>query len=181
MNLETDMPDASRITPNGIARWLGQIVLYGCFAAFIGTFSHWPPYQALAADQAVIKISVTHVGKPVGECRRLSQEELDKLPPNMRFPEQCPRERSPLSMAVELDGRSVLERVAPATGVHRDSAASIYERINVPVGEHRIAVRLNDDVKPGAESYEREAVVDLRPGQVLVIDFDATKGGITLQ
>jgi len=51
----------------------------------------------------------------------------------------------------------------------------------VPAGEHRIAVRLSDDVRARDHAYQREATVTLAPGQVLVIDFDAGKGGITLQ
>jgi hypothetical protein len=53
-------------------------------------------YRHLASDQALIKLSFTRVGKPVGDCRKLSAEELAKLPPNMRAPTVCPRERSPV-------------------------------------------------------------------------------------
>ncbi len=66
--------------------WLGQIVLYGLFAAFIGVFSQWPTYRPLAPGQALVKLSFSRVGKPVGDCRRLSEDELARLPPNMREP-----------------------------------------------------------------------------------------------
>ena len=36
----------------GPASWLGQALLYGLFAALIGVFSRWPPYQHLAPDRA---------------------------------------------------------------------------------------------------------------------------------
>ena len=45
----------------------------------------------------------------------------------------------------------------------------------------RAGIRLSDDVRARAAPYTREAVVTLAAGQVLVIDFDAEKGGITLQ
>jgi hypothetical protein len=157
------------------------MLLYGLFALAIGVFSQWPTYHPLRADQALIKLSVTRVGKPVGECRRRSAEELAKLPPNMRAPEECPRERSPVTVEVDIGGANVLKRVAPPTGLSKDGASSIYERLVVPAGEQRIAVRLSDDARPGATAYRREASVKLAPGQVLVIDFDAEKGGITLQ
>ena len=48
-------------------------------------------------------------------------------------------------------------------------------------GTHRIAVRLKDSAGTGGFDYEREQDVKLAPGQILVIDFDAEKGGITLQ
>ena len=59
--------------------WLGQALLYALFAVFIGVFSHWPPYKPLAEGQALIKVSFTHTGKPVGDCRSLTPEELASL------------------------------------------------------------------------------------------------------
>lgn len=173
--------EARRNESVGPARWLGQVVLYGLFALAIGIFAQWPRYRPIAAEDAVIKVSVTRLGQPVGECRRLSDEELAELPPNMRNPIECPRERSPLTMEVDVNGQSVLKRVAPPGGLSKDAASAIYERLEVPAGEQHIFVRFNDDVRPGAKTWERESTVDLKPGQVLVIDFDAEKGGIVFQ
>lgn len=170
-----------RSGPAGPARWLGQLLLYGLFALVIGVFSQWPSYHPIGADEALIKVSVARLGKPVGECRRLSDAELAELPPNMRDPVRCPRERSPLSMEVHVNGAQALKRVAEPGGLSRDGAAAIYERLVVPAGEQRIRVRFNDDVRPGARTYEHESSVTLEPGQVLVIDFDAEKGGVVLQ
>ena len=180
------MPDAgahaARAAPAlGPRAWIGQALLYGLFALAIGVFSQWPPYRHLGSDQALIKLSFTRVGKPVGDCRTLTAAELARLPPNMRAPTSCPRERSPVTVEVELDGATVLKRIAPPTGLSKDGASAVYERLPVPAGEHRIAVRLSDDVRARDAAYTREATVKLVPGQVLVIDFDAGKGGITLQ
>lgn len=176
---EDDKPRAT--SGHVLGRWLGQGVLYALFALAVGVFSQWPVYHPIGPEQAVIKISVARVGKPVGECRKLSDEELARLPPNMRRAEACPRERSPLDMRVVLDGQQVLQRVAQPTGLSKDGAASIYERLVVPAGVHEMEVSLSDDVRPGAVPYERQARVTLVPGQVLVIDFDASQGGIVLQ
>lgn len=176
------MPD--RPTPAAAARplaWAGQAVLYGAFALAIGVFSQWPPYRPLAPDQALVKLSFVRVGKPVGDCRQLSEAELAKLPPNMRTPTVCPRERSPLTVQVAIDGRPVLDRSAPPTGLRRDGASAVYERMVVPAGERLIAVSLSDDVRARDTPHRREERVRLAPGQVLVIDFDAEKGGITFQ
>jgi hypothetical protein len=177
------MPDtpSRAVQPLGPGAWLGQVLLYSLFALAIGVFSQWPPYHHLAADQALVKLSFTRVGKPVGDCRTLGAAELAKLPPNMRAPTSCPRERSPLTVEVDLDGTNVLKRIAPPTGIAKDGASAVYERLVVPAGAHRIAVRLSDDVRARAAAYRTEANVTLAPGQVLVIDFDAVKGGITLQ
>lgn len=174
-------PAPLRRRPAGPVQWLGQFLLYGVFALFIGVFSHWPPYHPLGADQALIKVSVARLGQPVGECRRLTEAELAQLPPNMRDPVRCPRERSPLSMEVEVNGAEMLKRVVDPGGLSKDGAAAIYERLVVPAGEQHVKVRFSDDVRPGAPVYERDASVTLVPGQVLVIDFDAEEGGIVLR
>ena len=175
------MPDV-RPTPRlGPIAWAGQVLLYGLFAAVIGVFSQWPRYHPIEPGQALIKLSFTRVGKPVGDCRKPSAEEQAKLPPTMRAPEICPRERSPITVQVDIDGRRALDRVALPTGLSKDGAAALYARLVVPAGERRLSVRLSDDVRARATPYQREAKVTLVPGQVLVIDFDAEKGGITLQ
>ncbi|MDE2613696.1 MAG: hypothetical protein KGL78_09665 [Burkholderiales bacterium] len=167
--------------PKGPLAWIGQVLLYALFAVAIGVFSHWPRYHPLAPGEAVIKVSFIHTGKPVGDCRPLTKEELARLPPNMRTPTICPRERSPVTLQLVLDGRTVLERSALPSGLHKDGASAMYTRLVVPAGEQRIGVRVSDDVRAKGPTYEREARVNLVPGQVLVIDFDPTQGGVTLQ
>jgi hypothetical protein len=167
-----------RIGPLG---WIGQVLLYGAFAVFVGVFSRWPAYQHLASDQALVKLSFNHQGKPVSECVRQSAEELAKLPPNMRAPVRCPRERSPITVELDIDGRPVLRRVAQPSGLSKDGASALYHRIELPAGTHQIAVRLKDNVRSSGFDFTREASVTLRPAQILVIDFDPEKGGITLQ
>lgn len=159
--------------------WLGQVVLYGLFAAFIAVFSHWPVYHPLDADEAVLKVSFIHHGERVEPCRPYTQDELAKMPRNMRTPMKCGRERVPVAIEVDLDGRTILSQIAPPSGLSRDGASSVYHRLDLPAGEHRIVVRMRD--QPGdAFNHTREATLKLVPAQVLVIDFDAEKGGITL-
>jgi hypothetical protein len=167
--------------PTRIRAWAGQGLLYGLFALAIGVFSHWPIYRHLAGDQALIKLSFTHTGKPVGDCRPLSAAELARLPPNMRAPMKCPRERSAVTVEVDIGGMPALRRVAPPSGLSHDGASAVYQRLQVPAGEQRIAVRLNDDARHAGFAYQREATLTLAPAQILVIDFDAEKGGITLR
>ena len=167
--------------PLGVAAWTGQALLFAAFALVIGVFSRWPVYHHLGPDQAVIKVSFAHTGKPVSDCRPLSAEELAKLPPHMRAPMRCPRERSPVTMEVDIDGQAVLRRTANPSGLSRDGASSMYQRVQVAAGEQRIAVRMKDDVRHPGFTHQREATVKLKPAQILVIDFDAEQGGITLR
>jgi hypothetical protein len=161
--------------------WAGQALLYALFALVIGTFSRWPSVHPLAADEALIKLSFSHTGQPVGDCRTLTAAELEKLPPNMRAPVRCPRERSPVTVELDVGGATVYRRVAAPSGLSRDGASSVYQRLTVPAGEQQIAVRLNDDTRKDGPTHQRQATVTLAPAQVLVIDFDADQGEITFR
>jgi len=75
---------------------LVEILMYILFAVVVGALSVWPPYELVEEDRAIVSLVFAHAGERVGECRTFSQEELNKLPPNMRKPADCPRERHPV-------------------------------------------------------------------------------------
>ena len=159
----------------------GQLALYAAFAAFIGVFASFPVYRHLAADEALVKLSFSHAGQLAHECRRRSPEELAKLPPNMRVALDCPRERSPVTVELALDGRLLAQRIAKPAGLAHDGAATLYERFVIPAGEHDLSVKFNDDRRVAGATYARETRVRLNPGQVLVVDFNPEKGVILVQ
>ena len=161
------------IKPAAIA---GQVVLYGAFAAFIGYFATNPRYQHIAPDHALVKLSLAHFGDR--ECRKRSPEELQKLPPNMRAPMECPRERSPLTIEMDIDGKPVYRGVIQATGLSKDGISTLYRRVELPSGDHQIAVRMNDNIHQPGFQHVKEDKVTLKPAQVLVIDFNPDKGGL---
>jgi hypothetical protein len=163
------------------AAWVGQALLYALFAAVIGVFSGWPPYRHLAADQALMKLSFSHTGKPIADCKTQTPEELAKLPPNMRAPVRCPRERSPIVVELDVDGNATYRHAAQPPGLSKDGASSVYHRVALGAGVHRVAVRMKDDVRSAGFDHEREATVTLKPAQILVIDFDTATQRITLQ
>ena len=174
-------PPVAALRRPSITAWTGPAVLYALFAAALGIFSQWPPYRHLPADQALIKVSFTHSGKPVGDCRPMTEAELGKLPPNMRAPMKCPRERSPVTVELDIDGAPALRRTAAPSGLSRDGASAVYQRLVVRAGEQRLSVRMNDDARHPGFAYQKDVSVRLAPAQILVIDFDAENGGITLK
>ena len=97
---------------NRALNWIGQAVLYSCFALAIGIFSRWPVYHPLQADHALIKVSFVHHGVRVADCRPYTKEELAKLAPNMRAPMKCERERSPVQIEMDIDGKMVFQKTA---------------------------------------------------------------------
>jgi len=159
----------------------GQVLLYGAFAAIIGVLSSHPVYRHLQADQALLKLSFSQPGQLAHECHRRTPEELAKLAPNMRAPMDCPRERSPVTVELSMDGQLLARRVAAPAGLSKDGASTLYERFVVPAGEHQLSVKLNDSVRTAGFDYVREDRVRLQPGQVLVVDFSPQQGGILIR
>ncbi len=158
----------------------GQALLYGSFALLVGVFSQWPAFSPLAADEALIKLSFVHHGQRVAECRPYTAEELAKLAPNMRAPLKCERERASVTVELDIDGKPAYRHTAAPSGLSRDGASTVYKRLEVGAGTHRITVRMRDTNATDGFNHQHEATVNLKPSQVLVIDFDAERGGIVL-
>lgn len=161
--------------------WIGQVLSYAAFAGTLALFSSWPVYHHLDADQGLIKLSIVHHGQRLQACQENTPEELAKLPPNMRAATRCPRARAPLVVEVDIDGVPVYRQLAPASGLSRDGAATLYHRLAISAGSYRIAVRLRDSARSEGFDYQREASIELRPAQILVIDFNAASRQITLR
>lgn len=158
-------------------RILGQAAGYAAFAALIGYFSASPSYTYLDPGKAQIKMSFSHAAKPKGECRRRTAEEIAALPPNMRRPFDCPRERLPVLLELVLDGTVLMRESLPPAGLSGDGPSSVYRRFAVTAGQHRLVARLRDSARAEGFDYEREAEIDLVPGQNFVVDFRAEVGG----
>ncbi|WP_291995728.1 hypothetical protein [Candidatus Accumulibacter sp. ACC003] len=155
---------------------VGQVILYGAFAAFIGYFATSPKYHQIPDDVALIKLSISHLGDR--DCRKRTPEELAKMPPNMRAPMDCPRERSDIKLEVDLDGKDVLRTVMHPTGLYKDGVSTVYKRFEVKAGTHQLAVRMNDKlINPGFKFVQEEEIT-LAPRQVMVIDFNPDQGGL---
>ena len=157
---------------------VGQVLFYGLFAVIIGYFSTSPDYTHLEPDRSLIKLSFSTHGEPVGECRTRTPEELAKLAPNMRAAKVCPRERSPITVNLALDGKPLYEGVVQPGGLSKDGTSTIYRRFEVPAGEHLLSVKMNDNVRIKDFNMVREEKVVLKPAQILVIDVRKDHGGI---
>jgi hypothetical protein len=166
----------TRAASSVTVRYIGQALLYGLFATAIGYFSTSPEYTHLRPEEALMKISFTHAAQRVGDCRMRTDEELARMPQNMRIREDCPRERAPVTIEVALDGQAHFREVLNPTGLSRDGATSMYRRLVIPAGEHHVAARLSD--RPdGAFNHAKEQTILLAPADILVIEFHATAGG----
>lgn len=173
MNVQHSKLDATSL--------IGQLVLYSVLAAVLVVFANWPVYHQLGSDQALIKLSIVHEPQLVQACRQRTPEELAKLPPNMRAPMDCPRERAPLVAEVDVDGQLVMRQEAQPSGLARDGRATLYHRLVTTAGPHDIVVRLRDQAGTEGFNIHGATSVNLRPAQSLVIDFEAARGAITFR
>lgn len=161
-------------------RFAAQLALYAPLMAILAYFSTEPRFSAVAPDEALVRVSFIHATELKEKCRSRSPEELAKLAPNMRASLACPRERTPLLVELELDGELVLRREVQPSGLRRDGNAVVYQRFAVPAGSHRIVARLRD--RPGEGfTHVAERTLELGGGRVLIIDFNAEKGGFAFR
>lgn len=158
-------------------QYLGQGLFYAMFVAVIGFFSTSPVYTHLPPDETLIKLSFRHAGQLKGECRQLTPEELAKLPEYKRKGTmECPRERANVVVELEMDGKQLYHEILRPTGWAHSSTSNIYRRITVKAGSHILKARLRDH--DGTDfNYTHEETVNLAPGRIMVIDFNAATGG----
>ena len=84
----------------------------------------------------------------------------------------CPRERAPVTVEIEMDGKPLFALVAPPTGLSRDGASTVYRRVRGPRGPASLR-REAEGRADGGFDYRRRAHGRPHAGRVLVIDFDA--------
>ena len=89
----------------------------------------------------------------------------------MRKPADCPRERNPVRIELKSGGVDLYEATLLPSGIWSDGKSSIYQRIEVPAGEHELFVGMNDSGSEGFD-YTRAVDIDLEAGRNLVIQFD---------
>ena len=160
-----------------IVQYIGQAIAYALFAVVVGYFATQPAYTYFPPDKAQIKLSFGHAGKHETECRRRTQEELNKLAPNMRRPLDCPRGRLPVLIELELDGELIYRAELPPSGLAGDGVSTAYQTFAVEPGQHQLVARLRDSNRSDGFDYEKMAEITLLPKQNFVVDFQPSKDG----
>ena len=166
---------------NKAATVLIQTLFYSLIGLGVVYFSNSPSYQYFAEDQALIKLSFKHTGQRLEECKRLTSEEIAKLPPNKRKPMDCSRERSPLLVEIILDGVTVYQETLLPSGLFSDGPAKIYFSQPVMVGPHQISVRMRDTGRTEGFDFEHSGTFELTSLEILVIDFSPEAGGFVFK
>jgi len=166
---------------SGALRICGQLAVIAALFAGVAAFADWPVYRQTPRGTAIVMLSFVHSADRRAECRRLTPEEIAKLPPNMRRPLDCPRGRRPLHVELDVGDRVAYRASLPPTGIAGDGPSRVYQRFVLPVGPHDIAVRMRDTPRSEGFDHERNEQVTLAPDQMLVIDFRPEPAGFVFK
>ena len=158
-----------------------EVLAWAAFSAVVGLLSVWPRYEMVDPGAAIVTVTFSHAARRVGECRQLSQEELNKLPPNMRKPADCPRERHPVRIELRSGDTVLFRDMLPPSGIWSDGKANIYRRVVVPSGEHELFVGMNDSGGETKFDYEYGRRLDISPGSNIVVRFDTELQQFTIR
>ena len=157
-------------------RYLLQAFNYSLFMGIVWYFASAPAVRLIDEDEAKLTIAFAHAGKLREPCRMLSQEELNKLAPNMRKIDDCPRERSPVLIEAELDGEMFYKAELPPPGLFGDGGVDVFYSAKIPAGEHRLSLKMNDSVRVEGFNHQFEEMVSIDHAQILLIVFNSKQG-----
>jgi hypothetical protein len=157
-------------------RFLLQAFNYTMFMALIWYFSSAPSVRLIADDEAKLTIAFAHAGALREPCRMLSQEELNKLPANMRKIDDCPRERSPVTIEAMLDGEVIYSDALQPPGLFGDGGVDVFYSAKIPAGAHDLSLRMNDSVRIEGFNHSFDQQVNIEPAQILLVGFQKQHG-----
>jgi hypothetical protein len=157
-------------------RVVGQFAVILLLFAGVAVLADWPVYRQIPPGDALVTLTFVHGADRRAECRRLSPEEIAKLPPNMRRVQDCPRGRRPIYVEFDIDGRTAYKASLPPTGIAGDGPSRVYQRFVLPAGSHDLAVRMRDSAASEGFDHVRQERVTLAPEQMFVIDYRSETG-----
>src|SRR5579864_889108 len=94
----------------------------------------------------------------------------------MRRVQDCPRQRRPIYVELDLDGRNIYRANLAPTGIAGDGPSRVYQRFVLSAGSHDVAVRMRDTARPEGFDHQRHDKIDFTPDQLFVIDYRPESG-----
>jgi hypothetical protein len=162
-------------------RICGQFAVIAVLFAAVAAFADWPVYRQTPRGSAVVTLTFVHGADRRADCRRLTPEEIAKLPPNMRRVQDCPRGRRPVYVELSVGDQVVYRASLAPTGIAGDGPSRVYERFVLPAGQYDVAARMRDTARTEGFDYERKERVALAPDQMFVIDFRSEPAGFVFK
>jgi hypothetical protein len=169
------------MTPTQVVRRVAGSAVALASALAIGALSG-APYTADRADYGIVRLAWRARGERVEQCRRLTTEELERLPAHMRQQERCEGRILPYRLHVRVDGARALDELVQAAGARHDRPLYVYHELPLEPGTHALAVAFarEGDVPAGAHEEEKgtpgrlalDTMVALSPRRILLVTYD---------
>ena len=161
-------------------RWpilnIGRFAVLGLVFMCAAALSNWPSHRSLPEGVGVLTLSFSHGADRKAACRKATEDELAALPPNMRRPEICPRERPSITIEFDIDGKRAFNADVPPSGIAGDGPSRVHQRFVLPIGRYEVAIRMRD--RPDGEfAWKAKRPVKIGSAEHRVIDFRADAGG----
>jgi len=157
----------------------GQVVGFALLflaAATVLTVFSARAWIATAPGVGLLKVTLKHVSAPTAAGPGLSREELERLPRHMR-PQggqlAAPGTRRETHLRIALDGRLLVDGTYRPGGLRHDGPTFVYEEIPLVPGRRRLEAALAEvgAPSPPPTGWRLEADVDVRPGEVLLLEL----------
>ena len=139
------------------------------------------PIDGVSDETAEVRLAWRFRSERVQQCRKLSAEELAKLPVHMRRAEECSRGLRPYLLGVTVDGDTLAPDTVRASGAREDRPLYVFRRIPVARGTHAVRVTFT----PLGESTRAPLVLDtsvaLESRGVGLVTLDTDRGVLVLR
>lgn len=130
-----------------------------------------PKYKVLDQDETEFKLVIRHSGLLLGECRVMSQEEIANTPPNMRRPTECPRQKAPLKVELEIDDQLYFEQTVIPSGIQDDGIVAMFEKMNINGGPHQFQLKVKHQMNDGEKSEMLTRTLDVDTGSIVIAEY----------
>ena len=143
-----------------------------------------------ATDSGLVRLAWRTVGERVRSCRKLTPEELEKIPSHMRRTEECSSVTLPYRLTVEIGNRQVGNLMVRAAGARQDRPMFVFQEYPVAPGEHGLRIKYEraENPPPGAEAVgetppelELDTTVRVAAREIVVVTYDADQRRLILE
>lgn len=165
--------------PAGLRRGIAGLVLTALTLAAL-LFASDAPFRNPAPAGAEFIFTFRAYGEWIsGAAVALPDPAHDSRPIHMRAAQPARRNRSPVIVRLDVDGR-MEEQAYPPKGFKSDGFSVGELRVPLTPGRHRIAVSVATNPDPRAPRQEWSAEIDAQPGRLTVLTLEAN-GGFQLE
>jgi quinol-cytochrome oxidoreductase complex cytochrome b subunit/Fe-S-cluster-containing hydrogenase component 2 len=168
--------------PPARPRWPGPVriaamaILLGGLSGLTALLAAELPWRQLQPQEGLVRLSIRHATETRIPCKPLTPKQMIELQPNMRRPVDCPRERWPITVELERNGRVLYRGTHQPSGLWNDGVATVHRPFAVPAGRQSLVVRMRDSGRADGFDHVRSGTIELAPGQNFVIQFETGKG-----